>query len=125
MTKLINAGIAVCFIIAMSVAQQCNDTNNRAGQDGMRLGGMMDSSAMCGMMMMHYMKPSAAFSTQDCGFVVIMGNKIMKFDKNADLKKEVEIKVDSTAMKKMMQQMQQCPMRKSGTSCDTAGKGAR
>lgn len=83
---------------------------------------MMDSCAMCGMMMMHYMKPSAAFSTQDGGFIVIMGNKIMKYDKNTDLKKEVVMKVDSTAMKKMMHHMQQCPMKKSGTPSDTTGK---
>ncbi len=69
--------------------------------------------------MMHFMKPGAAFGTQDGGFVVIMGNKIMKYDKNADLKKEVEMKVDTTAMKKMMQQ---CPMRRSGAPADTTAR---
>jgi hypothetical protein len=123
MNCLINTGIAVLFAFAIGFAQQGNDTSNGMGQDGMRHGGMMDSSAMCGMMMMHFMKPSVAFATEDGGFVVIMGNKIMKYDKNVDLEKEVEIKVDTTAMRKMMQQMQQCPMMKSGTPSDTTGKG--
>ncbi|MBN1603552.1 MAG: hypothetical protein JW915_18220 [Chitinispirillaceae bacterium] len=124
MSKKIKAVIAACFIISLSIAQQGNDTNVM-GQNGMRHGGMMDSCAMCGMMMMHFMKPVAAFGTQDGGFVVIMGNKIRKYDKNIDLKKEVVMKVDTTAMKKMMQQMQQCPMRKSGTPGDTAGQGGQ
>lgn len=126
MSWLIKTGIVVSFIISLSLAQQGNDTNNGMGQNGMRHGGMMDSSGMCcGMMMMHFMKPSAAFSTQDGGIIVIMGNKIMKYDKNVDLKKEVVIKVDSTAMKKMMQQMHQCPMKRSGTPGDTTGQGTR
>ena len=127
MNQLIKTAFAGCFIISLCLAQQGNDTGNGMGQDGMRQGGMrhggmMDSSAMCGMMMMHFMKPSTAFSTQDGGFVVIMGNKIRKYDKNVELKKEVEMKVDTTAMRKMMQQ---CPMRKSGTQGDTTGQGAR
>jgi hypothetical protein len=125
MIQLVKTCIAVCFIIAISFAQQGNDTNDGMGQNGMRQGGMMDSTAMCGMMMMHFMKPSTAFGTQDGGFVVIMGNKIMKYDKNVELKKEVEMKVDTTAMRKMMQQMQQCPMKKPGTPGDTTGQGAR
>jgi hypothetical protein len=123
MNLLIKIGVSVFFAITIGFAQQGNGPSGEMGQDGMRHGGMMDSSAMCGMMMMHFMKPSTAFSTQDGGFVVIMGNKIMKYDKNVDLKKEVEIKVDTTAMKKMMQQMQQCPMMKSGAAGDTTGKG--
>jgi hypothetical protein len=84
------------------------------GQGGMKMsmGGMMDSSAMCNMMMMHFMKPSFAFSTKDGGFVVIVGNKIMKYDKEANLKKEVEMKMDTVAMDRMMQQMKSCPMMK-------------
>ncbi len=126
MNWLIKTGISLLFTLTFSLAQQGGSApNNGMGQDGIRHGGMMDSSAMCGMMMMHFMKPSAAFSTQDGGFIVIMGNKIMKFDRNADLKKEVEIKVDTTAMRKMMSQMQQCPMMKSGAGArgDTTGKG--
>jgi hypothetical protein len=125
MNWLIKTGITVLFTLTVSFAQQGKGPNNGMGQDGMRHGGMMDSSAMCGMMMMHFMKPSVAFSTLDGGFVVIMGNKILKYDKNVDLKKEVEIKVDTTAMRQMMNQMQQCPMMKSGTPGDTTGKGTR
>lgn len=123
MNLSVKAGIAVLFTLSIVFAQQGN--GNDGGMGGMRQGGMMDSSAMCGMMMMHFMKPSAAFGTQDGGFVVIMGNKIMKYDKNVDLKKEVEIKVDTTAMRKMMQQMKQCPMMKPGTPGDTTGQGTR
>ncbi len=84
------------------------------GQGGMKMSleGMMDSSSMSCMMMMHFMKPIFAFSTEDGGFVVIVGNKIMKYDKEANLKKEIELKMDTAAMNKMMMQMKSCPMMK-------------
>ena len=88
--------------------------------------GMMDSCCMWGMGMMHMMRPSFVLSTQDGGFVVFMGNKIMKYDKNLDLKKEVEMKIDTTAMEKWRQRMWRCPAMKQGQATkgsDTTGSG--
>ena len=45
-------------------------------------------------------------STSDGGVVVMMGNKLYKFDKNLNLKKEVEMKIDMKSMKGSMA----CPM---------------
>jgi hypothetical protein len=86
--------------------------------------GMMDSCAMWGMGMMHMMKPQFVLATPDGGFVVFMGNKIMKYDKNLDLKKEVEMKLDTMAMERWKQHMQNCPMMKHGPGAkgsDTTG----
>lgn len=112
MIKLAPTVKIVLFSAMLFVVNAQQDTS-KSEQDRMNMGPMMDSTAKCGMMMMHFMKPSAAFSTTDGGFVIIIGNKIMKYDKDAVLKKQVEIKLDTTAMRKMMQQMEQCPMVKS------------
>jgi hypothetical protein len=90
--------------------------------------GMMDSCAMEGMGMMHMMKQHFVLGTQDGGFVVFIGNKIMKYDKYLDMKKEVEIKMDTTAMARWRQHMQNCPMMRRGQGAkgsDTAGSGAQ
>lgn len=123
MTRLYKS-ISIVLFGALFLCLNAQQDTGHMGHDGMNMGGMMDSNARCGMMMMHFMKPSAAFSTEDGGFVVIIGNKILKYDKDAVLKKEVEIKMDTTAMRKMMKEMEQCPMMKSkrqGT--DTTSRG--
>ncbi len=68
--------------------------------------GMPDSSFMCGKMMMNMFSPSFASTTQDGGLIVIMGNKISKYDKNLNLRREVEMKVDTAAF---MNMMRRCP----------------
>jgi len=64
---------------------------------------MMDSP-MRGMMMKSAMG-KVMVATSDGGVVVLAGNKLMKFDKNLALTKEVEIKQDMEGMQKMMMQM--------------------
>lgn len=79
--------------------------------------GMMGGKAMmgkCGMMMkrfsMHAME-TAMVATRDGGVVVMVGNKLLKYDRELNLKKEVEIAFKSSEMQKMMMQMQGgCPM---------------
>ncbi len=41
-------------------------------------------------------------ATSDGGVVVMIGNKLYKYDKDLNLKKEVEIKVDLKSMQRMM-----------------------
>jgi len=48
-------------------------------------------------MMMH----KCVVATSDGGIVVMIGNKLTKYDKNLNLVKEAEIKIDMEAMKKM------------------------
>jgi len=47
-------------------------------------------------------------ATQDGGVVLMMGNKLIKYDAQLNLVKEAEIKIDMEAMKKMMEEMKKC-----------------
>lgn len=69
------------------------------GAKGMMMrpqGKMMMMSSMYGMMMGKYI-----VATKDGGVVVMVGNKLLKYDKNLELKKEVEIEIDMPNMQKM------------------------
>jgi hypothetical protein len=49
--------------------------------------------------------------TQDGGVALLMGNKIVKYDKDMNVLKEVEVKCDTEGMQKMMEDMcAGCPM---------------
>jgi hypothetical protein len=83
-------------------------------------GGMMDSNDMMmqkrmmgkemmgqqGMMGMHPMSGmmcgSSMVATQDGGVAVLMGYKLLKYDKDLNLVKQVEIKIDWENWQKMM-----------------------
>lgn len=58
-------------------------------------------------MMMHMMMMKEVVPTADGGVVVLMGDKLFKYDKNLELKKETELKIDWDRMQKMMQEMKQ------------------
>jgi hypothetical protein len=46
----------------------------------------------------------------------MIGNRLLKYDKDLNLQKEVEIKIDTEGMQKMMMQMKEkCPMHKKMT----------
>jgi hypothetical protein len=108
---------ALVLVISLSIFAQSNQGDG-VGEKGC---GMMDSSMACQMMKMRMMGPKEAFATSDGGVVVIVGNKMMKYDKDLNFKKEVELKIDSTAMNSMKQMMQQCPGMKSGRGADSSG----
>lgn len=112
--------LMILFVAFVSFAQN-NNQNGAPGKGGMDGMGncKMDSTMECNMMRMHMFAPKTAFATTDGGIVVIVGNKIMKYDKDLKLKKEVELTVDSTAMKHMMRK---CPRRSDSTNADTTGK---
>ena len=103
--------VSLVTLFILSASAQNNQGNGPKGNDGVMGGGMMDSSKYGCMMKMHMMSPSTAFATSDGGFIIIKDNKIMKYDKDLNLKKEAEMKVDTMEMKHMMQQ---CPSMKSG-----------
>jgi hypothetical protein len=74
-------------------------------------GGMMKDCPKCGMMKM--MMDKTMVASGDGGVIVMIGNKLFKYDKDLELKKEVEIKIDMEAMHKdMMKNMAPCPMMK-------------
>lgn len=75
---------------------------------GMRMGGMKGMSKGCmmgGCMMGKTMVPS-----DDGGVIVMIGNKLYKYDKNLELKKETELSIDYESMKKMMMEMHHTDM---------------
>ena len=84
-------------------------------EKGMMGQGMMTPEKMKEMrpmheMMMKKMMQKEIVATTDGGVVIMVGNKLLKYDKNLNLKSEAEIKIDIEAMKESMQQMKQgCP----------------
>lgn len=80
--------------------------SDRPGKDK-----MAEMMPMC--MMMHSMMGKELVATQDGGVVVLVGNKLQKYDKNLQLIKEVEVKQDKGAMPPMMMdKMGGCPGKK-------------
>lgn len=85
---------------------------------GMMGKGMMDGDMMGGKMMgmcpmMKSMMERSVVATSDGGVVVVMGNKLTKYDKDLNVVKEIELKMDMEGMQKMMENMKgMCPMMK-------------
>jgi len=70
---------------------------------------------MCPMhkMMMKGMMKREAIATEDGGVVVLMGDKMVKYDKDLNQVKEVPLKIDIEHIRNtMQQQMKDCPYRK-------------
>jgi hypothetical protein len=65
------------------------------------------------------MMSKSMVATQDGGVVVMIGNRLYKFDQNLNLKKETEISVDYEGLKSMMMKMQ-----KMGMGMDQEASGA-
>ena len=57
--------------------------------------------------MMKMMTGKKMVGTEDNGVIIMMGNKLLKYDKDLNLVKEAEIKIDMEGMKKMMMEMKQ------------------
>ncbi len=70
--------------------------------------GMMKPMMGCGMMM-GMATPQSVIPVED-GIIVVVGNKLLKYDKNLNLKKEAQIEIDYEEIQARVQQMQQmCP----------------
>jgi len=85
------------------------DSNNVMMQKGMMGQPMMgkEMPMMCPMhtMMCQGMMHKEMVATQDGGVVVMVDNKLLKYDKDVNFIKEVELKIDTKAMQDKMQQM--------------------
>ena len=83
------------------------------GKSGMMGKGMMDGKMMGMCPMMKSVIERSIVATNDGGIVVVMGNKLTKYDKDLNVTKEVEMKMDMEGMQKMMDNMKtMCPMMK-------------
>ena len=78
---------------------------------------------MCPMhtMMAKCMMHKEMVATEDGGVIVMMGNKLCKYDKDLNMVKEVEMKVDMEAMKAKIGQMQKECMEKCQMMKEKAG----
>lgn len=116
--------LVLCVVVGLTGALLAADQDKPAmtGQGNMqeekmeKMHGMGDKMMMHHMMMMGMMmmmSHKTMLPIKD-GFVVMMDGKIMKYDNNLNLVKEVEIKMDMNEMKMkmkdMMDMMKQMPM---------------
>ena len=109
MKKLLYISIFVCALFLGGVAS----AEDKAGmmdekmKEGMATdkmecpvmgsGGMSGDPMMGGMMKMHMrgmMEKTSMVSSNDGGVIVMMGNKLYKYDKDLNLVKEMELKMD-------------------------------
>lgn len=80
------------------------------------------SSGMMGKGMMQMMAKKQLVATEDGGVVLLLGNKLVKYDKKLNLVKEVELNIDTEGIRKMMKEMMKnCPM----IGKDDAGRGKK
>ena len=95
---------------AISFAQEPGTMKGQMMGKGMKSGKMKMHP---GLSMMKRMMSGQMVATKDGGVIVMMGNKLLKYDKNLNLKKEVKIKMDIEDMHKMMMQWKEkCQMYK-------------
>jgi len=97
--------MALLLVPALAFSQEKSpgtDTSMEMGK-GMGMGKEMGSKyGKMGMMM-----PKQLVATSDGGVIVLAGNKLYKYDRNLNLVKEAEIKMDFEGRKKMMDQMKE------------------
>lgn len=98
--------LAMCFMVSgISFAQEnaAEETSMSMDKEMKKPGMMKKKGSMHGMMMKKMMQKEMV-ATEDGGVIVLIGNKLMKYDKDLNLVKEVEIKWDMEAMKKRMKE---------------------
>lgn len=102
--------IFVVILGGLTNAHSCEKC--KMGHKEGKMGGAMMEKGMMGMCpMMKSMTERTIIATSDGGIVIVMGNKLSKYDKNLNLIKEVELRMDMEGMQKMMDHMKSmCPM---------------
>ena len=117
---------AATGLSSLSSAQEVDDTMGKGKMKGdmMGKGPMMGKGGPMQGMMMKGMMEKSIIATADGGVIVLAGNKLIKYDQDLNIVKEVEIKVDMDAMQKhMTEMMKMCPMMKDGKMGPGMGEG--
>lgn len=97
-TAFLFASASVC--LAETSAQK---TDTQKAQTGEMMGkGMMKHGKPCEKPPMHCFMGKQMIATSDGGIVVLIGNKLYKYDSSLSLQKEAEIPIDMEGMQKMM-----------------------
>lgn len=118
MRKLTIIAIVMAFIltsVSICFAQASDDQTGKmgtmmSGKDMMGHQGMSDQDMMGRDHMGKGMMSNSMVATQDGGVVVMIGNRLYKYDQNLNLKKETEIPVDYEGLKGMMMKMENMGM---------------
>src|SRR5512135_3503646 len=120
MKKVVFA-VVFAFIFVSNVWAQEQQATEKSEPQGMgmmgghKMGDKMGKGMMMhNPMMMKMMMPKQMVASNDGGVIVMAGNKLYKYDKNLNLVKETEIKLDMGDMEKMMAGKPGCPMMKPG-----------
>lgn len=70
----------------------------------------MKCGPMCKSMMMRPMMGKSMVASNDGGVIILAGNQLFKYDKDLNLVKTAELKIDMGGMQKRMQEMgEKCP----------------
>ena len=102
--------IVVLTVTGLALAQMNDQGKGMMGQ-GMMDKGMMEGKGMMMHSMMNTMMNKSMVATSDGGVIVMTANKLTKYDKDLNVVKEVDIKMDMDGMQKMMtEMMEKCPM---------------
>ncbi len=106
----------VSFVSAEDMKGGMMEQGDKGSMMGGGMMGMMGDKKMMGMCpmmggMMSSMMGKSMAATSDGGVIVMSGNKLTKYDKDLNVVKEVEIKMDMAGMQnQMMDMMKNCPM---------------
>ncbi len=105
--------VSIMFCSVLAFAQGSDEKNQPVVEEKMQEK-QMDQKPMAGMIMqmMGAMQKQMA-ATNDGGVIVLTGNKLLKYDKDLNLVKEVELKtgvelkIDAGSMQEMMKSMKE------------------
>ena len=105
---------ALMFCPVITFAQGSDENKEPATQEAMKEK-PVEKESMGGKMMMGMMgmMPKQMVATSDGGVIVLIGNKLLKYDKDLNLVKEtelktdVELKMDVEPMQKMIEKMKE------------------
>jgi hypothetical protein len=116
MMKVLLSVLSLLLVAAQpAMCQDANSTGTERQESG-----CMPGKKMMGMGMMGMLAPRSMVASENGSVIVLVGNKLQKYDKDLNLVKEVEVKIDMGAMKKMM--MENCPMMQGQEKQEGAGK---
>lgn len=124
------AALILLSVLVVSIAEQSEKMQDIMGKmekqaitaEQSAMTGEGQTTCMCPMhqMMTDAMMCKCIVATGDGGVIVIDGEKLMKFDENLNLVKQVQVPIDTEAIQnKMTGMMGKCPM------CKAMTQGAR
>ncbi|WP_435549628.1 hypothetical protein [Desulfobacterium sp. N47] len=131
MKKTAFLAIAAAFILVFGTICFAETSGEQSGEMGEMMSGqgMMGKKGMMGMhsmggcmmqgMPMCGMMSKSMVATEDGGVIIMIGNKIYKYDKELKLTKEAEVPIDYKNVKHMMMKMHGMCM---GMSKESAGQ---